>query len=336
MHHIVAESPGPLSAHFPKQIKIHFDSLTLDEVEEDAENEPEKDEDVEDTENTETSGVEDIEDASPEKDGDIEDAEVDDVDEDAENTEPEKSEDIEEIEITETDDTVDEDKENTEPEKEDIPEEQDDVASVEDDMVSVEDDAESLDDVHPSEPPPSLEEEVRYYEDARTVVDSFSEMRKSNGVYVVPFSTIAIQTPVVILKDPLTRSATLKVPGKFANFVKKIEESILEATKSHKKSWFKEELDDKTIEEGFKSFLDGDILKVKVDEDLASFDEHENLVENDFEVPTGLRCILEASEISFGRSEFGVVFSLTQAQIVKPPKCKISKPRKTAEIPYFE
>jgi hypothetical protein len=141
---------------------------------------------------------------------------------------------------------------------------------------------------------------------------------------------------VVVLREPLSRSAVLKVPGKFANFVRKLEGSVLEATKSHRSEWFKEDIDDDTIEEGFKSFLDGDVLRVKVDEDLASFDEHENLIDNDLEAPSGLRCILEASEISFGKSEFGVVFSMSQAQVAKPPKCKISKPRKSVEKSYFE
>jgi hypothetical protein len=290
----VAESPGPLSAHFPKEVKVHFDSLTLDDIEED------------------------VEKAEPEKDDVVEVAET-----------PDDIEDTENVEKDDVSEDFQSDVENEEPAEDDAPSD----AVAEDYTHDIEPSLE----VHTSKSSVSEGEEVLYYEDAPTKVDSFSEMRKVHGVYVVPFSSpIIVQTPVVILKEPLSRSGILKVPGKFAKFIKKIEESILNATKSHKNEWFKEELDNNTIEEGFKSFLDGTNLKVKVDEDLASFDEHENLIDNDFDAPRGLRCILEASEISFGRSEFGVVFSMTQAQIVKPPKCKISKPRKTAETPYFE
>jgi hypothetical protein len=155
-------------------------------------------------------------------------------------------------------------------------------------------------------------------------------------MYIVPFSKpLMIQTPVVVLNEPMTNTASLKVSAKFAKFVKDVEGSILAATKVNKSSWFKKDLDDETIEDGLKSFLDGNTLKVKIDKDLASFDEEERLIGNDFETPVGIRCILEASEINFGQLEFGVIFSLVQLQIVKPPKCKITKFKKPATT-YFE
>ncbi|AGE56364.1 hypothetical protein PBCVNEJV1_611L [Paramecium bursaria Chlorella virus NE-JV-1] len=277
----VEASPGPLSAHFPKhEIRVHFDSLTIDEHEDGHEDEHEDEHEHEhEHEHEEVEEVEKVEKAE-------EDAKV--------------AEDAEDEEVEETEEAEDDTKTNA----------------------------------GPPEPHPSPEEEettVVYYEDASTEVGSFSDMRKNGGVYVVPFSSIVVQTPVLVLEKLVGKSAFLKVPRKFAAFVEEIEGSILEATKRNKSMWFREDLDEETITAGFKSFLDGNVMKVKVDDDCAIFDERENLIE-DFETPARVRCILEASDISFGKLEFGVVFSMTQVQLVKHPKCKITKPR----ISYFE
>lgn len=178
--------------------------------------------------------------------------------------------------------------------------------------------------------------EVVYYTDADPNVDEFLSMRKVDGVYIVPFKKpLVIQTPILKITDLTKSSASLKVTRGFSKFVNEFEDSILLATKKHKSEWFKDEIDDDTIENGLKSFLtdDGD-LKVKVSEDLASFDEDGNFLGDGFDVPAGVRCILEVSGICFGSIEFGAIFTLAQMQVARLPKCAIKSFKEKTERSY--
>ncbi|AGE48813.1 hypothetical protein PBCVAP110A_426L [Paramecium bursaria Chlorella virus AP110A] len=311
--HRIAESPGPLSKHFPRQIKVDLetdvDLETIVDEEEDSESDGD---DV---------GIEAIDEIVLPDNADVE--------EDEEVKEVEEVEEVEEV-VEKEDEEVEEDEEVV------AKEDEEDDKEVEEDDKEVEEAKEDVVFEVSHDLSPEEDISIRYYEDVSPVVEHFSLMRKENGMYIVPFSKpLVIQTPVVVLNEPLTNTASLKVSAKFAKFIDGVEQSILAATKVNKSLWFKKDLDNATIEGGFKSFLDGNILKVKVDKDLASFDEEERLIGNDFETPIGVRCILEASEINFGQLEFGVIFSLVQVQLVKPPKCKITKFKKPVTT-YFE
>jgi hypothetical protein len=178
-------------------------------------------------------------------------------------------------------------------------------------------------------------EEVSFFEDVNPSPMGFSELTKENGMYTVKFRPIHVQTPVVVLEEHQRKFAILRLPQKFCDFVENVEKSIGEAAKENREKWFKAPLDDDDIAQGLKTFLDGNSLKVKVDEDFALFDKTETCID-DITTPMKVRCILKASEICFGKSEFGTIFTLKQAQIVKTPKCKISKPTRASEVSYFE
>jgi hypothetical protein len=178
-------------------------------------------------------------------------------------------------------------------------------------------------------------EEVSFFEDITPSATCFSDLTKENGMYTVKFRPIHVQTPVVILEEHQRRFAILRLPQKFCDFVENVEKSIGDAAKENREKWFKAPLDDDDISQGLKTFLDGNSLKVKVDEDFVLFDNTETCVD-DITTPLKVRCILKASEICFGKSEFGTIFTLKQAQIAKTPKCKISKPTRDSEVSYFE
>ena len=169
---------------------------------------------------------------------------------------------------------------------------------------------------------------VVYYKDARVEYD-FEDMRKENGVYFLPLKTpVTIQTPVVRLVNPLQGDSTvLQVSDNLARFVCAHDDSVLRVTKENKGSWFKKHIEDTSLEAGFKSFLDANTLKVKISEELASFDANGQFIDNDFCVPAEVVCILKISGIWFGSMEFGSIMSLVQVQLVKSPKCSIKSSR---------
>ncbi|AGE56931.1 hypothetical protein ATCVNEJV3_314R [Acanthocystis turfacea Chlorella virus NE-JV-3] len=333
-NNIVEESPGPLSNRF-KQIKAKLgwetkeDPVLEDPVQEDI---PETL--VEDTTDVASPEVgEAPEESIIEAKDDEETTEVQESEEEAK--EPEHEEEVEPVEepveeseepAEEPEETADavheEDAEDAEFSEDEI-QDTDLVSSVEDDDTS------TVGDIQTSP------EEVSFFEDVEPVAKGFSELAKENGMYTVKFAPIYIETPVVILEEYQRRSALLRLPKKFCDFVSSVEKSVGEAAKENREKWFKAPLDDDDIAQGLKSFLNENILKVKVDEDFALFDETETCVD-DIKTPVKVRCILKTSEISFGKSEFGTIFTLKQAQLVKTPKCKISKPKKPTQISYFE
>ncbi|AGE55940.1 hypothetical protein ATCVMO0605SPH_327R [Acanthocystis turfacea Chlorella virus MO0605SPH] len=329
-NNIVEESPGPLSNRF-KQIKAKLGWETKeDPVQEDI---PETL--VEDTADVASPEVEEAPEESiiEAKEDDEETTEVQESEEEAK--EPEHEEEVEPVEepaeepaepAEEPEETADavheEDAEDAEFSEDEI-QDTDLVSSVDDDDTS------TVGDIQTSP------EEVSFFEDVEPVAKGFSELAKENGMYTVKFAPIYIETPVVILEEYQRRSALLRLPKKFCDFVSSVEKSVGEAAKENREKWFKAPLDDDDIAQGLKSFLNENILKVKVDEDFALFDETETCVD-DIKTPVKVRCILKTSEISFGKSEFGTIFTLKQAQLVKTPKCKISKPKKPTQISYFE
>jgi hypothetical protein len=214
------------------------------------------------------------------------------------------------------------------------------AGTIEDDIVASS--PESGKHVSPVEPHQAADDiaepdsEVVYYTDVNPNVSDFLSMRKVDGVYIVPFKKpFVIQTPILKITELTKSSASLRVTKGFAKFVGEFEDSVLSATKKHKSEWFKDEIDDDTIENGLKSFLtdDGD-LKVKVSEDLASFDEDGNFLGDGFDVPAGVRCILEVSGICFGSIEFGAIFTLSQMQVARLPKCAIKSFKEKTERSY--
>ncbi len=176
-------------------------------------------------------------------------------------------------------------------------------------------------------------DDIVYYKDARIEYE-FGEMRKVNGVYFVPLrKPLLVQTPVLRLVSPVSGDSTiLQVSDGFAKFIKSHEESILKLTKENKAKWFKNGIEDSALDNGFKSFLESDTLKVKISDEFASFDIGGNFT--DICTPAEVRCILEISGVCFGSAEFGSITSLVQAQLAKLPRCSIKQTRERKRYNY--
>ena len=203
---------------------------------------------------------------------------------------------------------------------------EDDVVDVTEDVVDVTEN-DVTEDVDVTESAQD-KDDVVYYKNARVQYE-FDDMRKENGVYFLPLKTpVMIQTPVVRLVNPLQGDSTaLQVSDNFEKFVCAHDDSVLRVTKENKGTWFRKHIEDRSLEEGFKSFLDSNTLKVKISEEVASFDVDGQFIDNDFCVPAEVVCILKISGIWFGSMEFGSIMSLVQVQLVRSPKCSIKSAR---------
>jgi hypothetical protein len=182
-----------------------------------------------------------------------------------------------------------------------------------------------------------VEDDIVYYKDAQMEYE-FGELRKENGVYFAPLmNPVLIQTPVVRLAKPISGDSTIvRVSDGFAKFVKNHEENMLRLTKENKDKWFKNGIDDDALDGGFKSFLESDMLKVKISDDFAAFDTVGDFIDGTFCTPAEVRCILKISGVWFGSVEFGSVMSLVQTQLVKLPKCSIKSTRERKKNNYVE
>lgn len=169
---------------------------------------------------------------------------------------------------------------------------------------------------HEREPPFAV-----YYKDA-AMPAGFHPMRKSGSVYYVPFDApLRVQTSTTRLEAHDHSAATLRVSKDFASFLNAVEESVFDAALQRRKVWFKKELGEDELRAGFKSFLADDTVEVKVADDCVAFDENGEQV--DLPVGSRVRCILELTGVCFGRTEFGCMWTLVQAQKLSSPKCLI-------------
>ena len=165
--------------------------------------------------------------------------------------------------------------------------------------------------------------------DLAAAFSEFEPLVKEGGVYVARLARpLVVQTPPLTVAAPLggddepTTHAHLGLPPGFADFAARVEAAALEACLAHKADWFRRPLEDDALRASFKRFLDPatSILKVRLPRSAPVFDAQGELVDRDA-VPTGsgARCLLELSKLSFGRTEFGGMWSLVQAQQVQAP-----------------
>lgn len=184
----------------------------------------------------------------------------------------------------------------------------------------------------PSQPP------VMYTQaDVSRALSSFEPLAKDGGVYVARLSEpMLIQTPPLTLVASLdddedgtpARHAHLALPPKFARFVKRVEAAVLDAGMANKAEWFRRPLEDDALRASFKPFLKDDILRVRLPRDVLVFDADGQLVERSSVGPgAAVRCLLDMSKLCFGRTEFGGMWSLVQAQTLPPPPAPPSPPR---------
>lgn len=162
-----------------------------------------------------------------------------------------------------------------------------------------------------------------YYKDAE-LPHEFRSMRKTAGVYHVPFdSPLRIQTPVLKFEYIDQGVATFQVPSEFYDFMERVEEFAFREAVEHRKLWFKKDLSEDELRSGFKSFIrEGSVVDVKLGDDFATFDERGSQTELDPGSRT--RCIFELTGLCFGRTEFGCMWTLVQAQSTASPKCLIN------------
>lgn len=179
---------------------------------------------------------------------------------------------------------------------------------------------------------PAQPTEPRYY--ARVSIpdelgaDAFAPLRKTGGIYVAELQApLLVQTPPLQLVSPLDDAdgeplptAHLKVPARFAQFAQGVEDAVLSASLANKEAWFRRPLGDEALRASLKRFAAADTLKVRLPRDILVFDAEGALVPRDSVAPeSSVRCLLELSRVCFGRTEFGAMWSVAQAQVTPPP-----------------
>jgi len=173
---------------------------------------------------------------------------------------------------------------------------------------------------------------------------AFLPLEKHGGMYVAKLATpLLVQTPPLALLSPLEDDdghplpyAHLAVPRAFLRFLQDAEERVFQACVENKGQWFRRAVEDQTLRASFKQFCKpsedgGGVLKIKVPRDVLVFDSQGTLLRS-ADVGTGatMRALLELSRVCFGRTEFGALWTLTQAQTAPsppppppPPRCLI-------------
>ena len=159
--------------------------------------------------------------------------------------------------------------------------------------------------------------------------EAFGPLEKLGGLYAARLlSPLVVQTPPVTLASSLedddgnpASHAYLLLPKAFAAFAREVEARVLEAAMANKGTWFRRRsVTEDALRGGFKEFCKATgHLKVKVPADALVFDDQGDLAEGPVEAGTTVRCLLQLDRVCFGRTEFGGMWSLVQAQTAPPP-----------------
>lgn len=165
----------------------------------------------------------------------------------------------------------------------------------------------------------------------------FLPLEKLGNVYAARLARpLVVQTPPLTLASALEDEdgqpaghAYLQLPRAFADFAREVEDLVLHACLANKHEWFRRALSDDALRARFKEFCKASgHLKVRVPRDALVFDQAGQVVDRG-QVTQGdaVRAILQLSRVCFGRTEFGAMWTLVQAQVAPPPppppKCLI-------------
>lgn len=171
-----------------------------------------------------------------------------------------------------------------------------------------------------------------YFTSADLHAQQFEPLAKRNSLYVAALSPpLRIVTPPVRLLTPLADPdatfAHLLPAGRFAAWLRDAEAWVLAECVRRKAEWFHREVDDDALRHRFKSFFrpeDGAFKVRAAAGEVALFGEDGEPVGAE-EVGEGqyVRCVLELPRLSFGRQEFGAMWRLVQARVVRVPECLI-------------
>lgn len=159
--------------------------------------------------------------------------------------------------------------------------------------------------------------------DIRTAFSFDETLERDGSVYVSRLSTpVIISTNPVQLRDDITddsRFALLQIDDSLISFFKEVEERVVQECLKNKaiNVWFREDILDEDIISRAKSFLTDNLIKVKLGENVECFDRCKNPVDAPPQGST-VRVVLEASRITFGRTEFGLIWTLRQMKLVEP------------------
>lgn len=167
---------------------------------------------------------------------------------------------------------------------------------------------------------------------------AFLPVEKHGAAYAAPLaSPLLVQTPPLTLASDLVEQdgspaghAYVLLPRPFARFAQETEERVADACVANKADWFRRRpVTDDALRAGFKEFCKASgHLKIKVPVDALVFDEEGGLLDRGaVGVGASVRALLQLDRVCFGRTEFGAMWSLVQAQVAPPapppPRCMI-------------
>lgn len=185
--------------------------------------------------------------------------------------------------------------------------------------------------------------QVQHYKavdlDAALAPTAFLPVEKIGGTYFAHLATpLLVQTPPLTLESPLDDDdgtplphAHVTLPRAFQQFAQATEQLVMEACLANKDTWFRRPRQDQSLRASFKQFFkpsSGGVLKIKVPRDCLVFDAQGQVLDREELVPgCTFRAILELGRVCFGRTEFGAMWTLVQAQTAPPapppPRCLI-------------
>ena len=181
---------------------------------------------------------------------------------------------------------------------------------------------------------PHLSKETSSFE---TVI-AFENVKKDERTYSVKFAeplTIQTRRSSVASGDFSSPLVRVDLDAETADLLRAFEVFIKAETKKRKSEWFKKAISDAYLDSSFKTyFKDGDAAPnrtaLKVADDFALFDAEGNALEDasgDAASPVGdYVFLLEATQITFGKTEYGCLWKVRQAVVLPPPpktKCLI-------------
>ena len=182
-------------------------------------------------------------------------------------------------------------------------------------------------------PASSASPSPRLYKQVNLAELNFAPLEKEGKSYVVRLDPpLVLQTPALALATPLCDGsddepspfAYVQPTGGFAEFLKAAEDALLRKCLENKQEWLRKDVDDETLQASFKSLFRPAGFRLKVSQDVEVFGaDRKPAALVDFQAGTMVKCILILRQLTFGKTEFGGIWRLSQAQAVPQPVCLI-------------
>lgn len=171
---------------------------------------------------------------------------------------------------------------------------------------------------------------VQLLKDVKPDSLQFEDVKREGSMYTARIKhKLSIQSPVVLCKERITNSNGETLPYMYITpdatldtWLQQFEAYILDQAVQHKDAWFRKNTSDSDVQQTYKSYFRDNTFRLRMTDDVEIFDTTRTILNpGDLQPGTKVKLIMDLGRVSFGRTEWGCVWRVSQIMVQNTRGC---------------